>query len=79
MKFRFHRGGFDMSMSTVVEVHSTAELAALIKTELDCEISNVHIAHYSYDSRNDWDTYIVTVDTPYGNVPVGFTDGTLIS
>ena len=79
MKFRWHRGGFKKSMETTIELRDTKELEELVvawaKKHYIRSIGDfyrVDVSPYGgVDSRNGWDTHIVTLD---GNA-VGFTDG----
>lgn len=65
MKFRFHRGGLEESMKTVVEVKSIVDLARI----LDCP-SKIEFEHIGMDDRINWDTYYVIAD----NMIVGMSD-----
>lgn len=79
MKFREHRGGFDDSMSTVVEVADRAALLDHMRKLLQPYPSappvtdeTVRIeSYYGVDKRNGWDTHIVILKD-YG--PFGYTD-----
>lgn len=73
-KFRFHRGCYNESMQTVVEVADLQELIDHIKAEIPAVVrSDFTISRYgeTVDDRNGWDTHIVTA-TGYG--VIGFTD-----
>jgi hypothetical protein len=74
MKFRLHRGLLEESMKTMCEVNSKAELAEVLTKELPISVTEemLHVSPYAYDSRIDWNTYIVTIDN-YG--VAGFTNG----
>lgn len=81
MKFREHRGGYDDSMATAVDVADRAALVAHIKGLLapfDFRgdiAAGLHVAAYGsnqIDPRNGWHTHIVTLQD-YG--VLGFTDG----
>jgi hypothetical protein len=62
MKFRFHRGDFNESMATTVEVDSIQKLAEVIKATPE----KIRITPYSgVDSRNGWDTHLVEVFERY--------------
>jgi hypothetical protein len=80
MKFREHRGDFESSMQTVVEVQSLTELTDHINKLLAPYVvsfskDKVKITPYvTLDKRNGWNTYIVTID---GYGVIGFTDGEL--
>ena len=73
-KFRSHRGGFEESMSTVVEVSNIDELLAHINKSRrsNDEIHSVNLSYCAYDSRNGWDTYYVSIP---GEGVVGFING----
>lgn len=78
MKFREHRGAYMDSMATVVEIADHAALVDHIRSmlapyrfEFDSRLLRVK-PYGGIDSRNGWDTYIVTID---GFGVVGFTDG----
>ena len=77
MKFRRHHGGLAESMDTVQEVETMKDLIRILRTTFPSffkpEDSKVEVAFYTYDSRIDWNTYIVTID----GKAVGFTDGPL--
>jgi hypothetical protein len=85
VKFREHRGGYDDSMATAVDVADRAALVAHVKTLLApfCWAGNIEaglrIAAYGdargrpyKDPRNGWLTHVVTLKD-YG--VLGFTDG----
>lgn len=77
MKFRQHRGGLSDSMKTQVELLDRAALLLYIQSILKpwgrvVLDSTLHVQHYGYDDRIDWDNYIVTVDD-WG--VIGYTDG----
>lgn len=80
MKFRKHRGGYDDSMATTVEIPATIEalrneVAKIGSDNYHPELSGLR-AYGGVDQRNGWDTYIVLGTTPDGvTFPVGFTDG----
>jgi len=79
VKFREHRGGFDESMATVVEVADRAALLEHMRKLLQSYPSAPPVtdetvdivSYYGIDQRNGWDTYIVILKD-YG--PFGFTD-----
>ena len=59
-------------MTTVVEIEPTlVALAATLGITHPKPSKRIEVKPYCYDSRIDWDTYIVTVD----HQAVGFTDG----
>ncbi len=75
MKFRFHRGGLEDSMATVVEIESTKKA---ITTHCNNTMGatfyipqDIEVKPYGYDDRIGWDTHVVT--NPMG--VLGFTDG----
>lgn len=73
IKYREHRGSFEESMDTVVDVSDMEDLIKYIKNKqpyLDTS-KNIEIEYYGIDYRNNWITFMVTVD---GKV-AGFTDG----
>ena len=78
IKFRFHKGGLDESMATVVEVESLDELKAIIEKDWELPIHSIRLKYYCYDSRINWDSYIVmiTIVNNKSEFPVGFTNGT---
>ncbi len=67
-------------MQTVIEIQPTLEaLFTVINRELSCYevvvmLNQIHVEPYCFDSRINWDTYIVTVD---GYGVYGFTNGPL--
>lgn len=68
-------------MKEVKSINSKQELVALIERELsqykhDLTINEqtIHIEHYSYDERIDWNTHIVTLK---GYGVLGFTNAPL--
>lgn len=67
--FRFHRGGFDESMATVESVFTLSCLAKLVAFCGD----SIELKRIGHDTRNGWETYMVTVD----GMAVGFTNGAL--
>lgn len=77
MRFREHRGGLNESMSTVVELDPTIDA---LKAHLNGILENwkvtrplkLNITHYAYDSRINWDTYMVKAEG--SGFVVGFTD-----
>ena len=78
-KFRFHRGTLEDSMKAVWEVETIDDILQIFKDEFPMlshlfNQDTVKIKPYGYDTRIEWDTYIVTI---MGLGPVGFTDGPL--
>lgn len=76
MKFRFHHGGLDDSMSTVVEIEPTlyALTTHINKSYPGIEKECLQVYPYGYDERINWNTHIVH-STQDG--VIGFTDGPL--
>lgn len=79
MKLREHRGSYEESMATVVDIEPSLEvLTEYIRQAFGerflMKDSWVHVDPYGggMDHRNGWDTYIVWVEN-YG--VFGFTDG----
>lgn len=75
MKFREHRGGFEESMLTAVEVDGLDSLAKHLSPILGRPITQADLSVEQYsglDERNGWDTHIVLLK---GFGPCGFTDG----
>jgi hypothetical protein len=66
MKFRFHRGGFNESMATTIEVHSMEELAEKIEFPKEIVFQPCGV-----DARNGWNTFYVIADDKI----VGMSDG----
>jgi hypothetical protein len=81
IKFRPHRGSLFESMETVCEVSSLAELVKVIRDsregwpdQNEVTMDNIKLESYGFDSRINWDTYIVSIC----NKVVGFSDGKFI-
>ncbi len=81
VKFREHKSTLEDSMKTVVEVGSKQELARVIANclgirshGLNISVDTIQINFYGFDTRINWDTYIVTLAN-YG--VVGFISGKL--
>lgn len=70
MKFRFHRGGFDESMATTIEVDNIEHLASVLKFPHE-----ITFQHCGIDSRNGWDTYYVIAN----DCVVGMSDGIIVT
>lgn len=68
MLFRHHRSTIECSMKTVVDLQATKEAIA---SYLNIDKTKIEVKKYGYDTRNKWDTYIVTVD----GQAVGMTNG----
>jgi len=78
MKYRFHRGGLDEAMKTVVEVHSLEQLKNHIqKHEWDNKPIELKFKKCQYDDRIGWDTWMVLSKLEDENeyYPDGWTDG----
>jgi len=72
--FRWQRGNLQESMTTARPCPTRQRLIEILATEIDdLDPTTVEVRHYTYDSRIDWDTYLVTVR---GNA-VGMTNGDL--
>jgi hypothetical protein len=59
MKYRHHRGGLKESMQTVLDIEPTINALAVI---LKSPPSAITVETYGYDSRTEWDTYLVAVE-----------------
>lgn len=73
--FRFHRGGLDESMATIVEIKSSDDLLKTILLNWDITFIGLQLEPYGYDHRIGWDTYIVRgvlQRDPIICYPVGF-------
>jgi hypothetical protein len=80
MKVREHRGGFEESMGTVVQIDGSMEslvqeISSKIWKWAEVNLETVKIEKYVYDDRNGWDTYIVSV---LGYGVYGFSDGDIV-
>ena len=76
MKLGEHRGMLSDSMETVIEIPATMDaLKSAIDNSLQfigiVNVKRIHVKHYCFDKRINWDTHIVTIDD-YG--VFGFTD-----
>lgn len=76
MKFRFHRGGLEESLATVVEFNSKEELQKIIEESLERKLPPIECKFYTYDKRINWNTFIISAE---GYGMLGFTDGLLDS
>ncbi len=73
-KFRFHRGGYEDSMSTCVTLDNVADLERLVSEAYGLDIPlTFKFECQGLDRRNGWKTYLVTCDKQ--DLPVGYTDG----
>ena len=72
-KFRFHRGGYQDSMSTCVTLDSVADLEKLVSETygLDTPLT-FKFNSMGLDRRNGWKTYLVTCNKQ--DLPVGYTN-----
>lgn len=75
--FRFHRGGLDEAMQTVIEVESLIQLKSYIKKDLEkgyLFLKDIKIEPYVFDHRIGWDTHIVigSFHNDVSDFPVGF-------
>ena len=70
--FRFHRGGLDDSMKTIVVIQSLVDLVLIISKKVE-NLTGIKIRHYCQDERIGWDTYIVLIEDDYTGIhPIGF-------
>lgn len=62
--FRFQRGSYEESMETICEVHSIEELAKVVLQRMQADIDDVLTIRkcHKIDKRNNWNTYIVTLN-----------------
>lgn len=75
MKFRYHRGGYEDSMSTEIIVNSKAELLQHINAGRHIQkIEDVTFEHIGVDPRNGWNTHYVLL---IGGGVIGMSDGIL--
>ncbi len=77
MRMRENRVTVEASMATVLEVEDREHLFRLIvdvlgKKGLVVNDEMIHVSHYGFDDRIDWDEHIIVVDR-FG--VFGFTDG----
>jgi hypothetical protein len=70
--FRFHRGGLEESMQTVIEIKSFEQLLITIIDGWDINPTKVEIKPYIYDERIHWDTHFVIIHVGESNYPVGY-------
>jgi hypothetical protein len=76
MKMRENRLAIEDSMSTTLEVENRAHLVRLIGERLGptgvvVTDRMIHVSHYGFDERIDWDEHIIVVD---GHGVFGFTN-----
>ncbi|WP_296707594.1 hypothetical protein [Rhodoblastus sp.] len=76
MKMRENRPTIEDSLSTTLEVENREHLVRLIverlgRTGAAVTESMIHISHYGFDDRIDWDEHIIVVD---GHGVFGFTN-----
>jgi hypothetical protein len=81
MKLRRHRGGYEESMETTIEIEPTKTAllkaiqdSALIGLPTDLTEDHLSVSQAGMDQRNGWDTYLVTIE---GWGVYGYTDGPL--
>lgn len=61
MLFRFHRGGFQESMDTVISINNLEQLKFALEIE-GKEVKNIRCSeHNNFDARNHWYTYNIHV------------------
>lgn len=76
MRMREHRLTMKDSLSTAMEVDNREHLVRLIfdrfgKRGIAISDEMIHVSHYGFDDRIDWDDHIIVVD---GQGVFGFTD-----
>jgi hypothetical protein len=76
MKMRENRLTIEDSMSTTLDVENRAHLVRLIAERLGpagvaVTDRTIHVSHYGFDDRIDWDEHIIVVD---GHGVFGFTN-----
>ena len=72
MKIRIHRGGFAESMATVQEIEPNCYAVAHYLRQYGIADGDTAFSAYGgIDSRNGWDTHLVSV----AGFPVAFTNG----
>lgn len=76
MRMRENRPTIEDSMATMLEIEGRTELVGHIRAKLGLSGAvvtddMVHVSHYGFDERIDWDEYIVVVEK-FG--VFGFTD-----
>ncbi len=59
--FRFHKGGLDESMKTVVEIDSLKSLREKIEEIWTMDGFNIEVKPYVFDKRVNWDTHLVLI------------------
>ena len=78
IRFRFHRGGFEDSMSTCVDIDTIEDIEALIAEAYGYEPPLEFIFEpRGIDVRNGWDTHLIMCRHPNGIsdlCPVGWSD-----
>lgn len=74
MKFRYHRGSYSESMATVKEFDTIDDMVAFLKKENPRIISVTAEEYSGIDTRNNWNTHIVSVEYSIGGnkYPIGF-------
>lgn len=79
IKFRFHRGGFDDSMKTVVHIETMGELIDVITKYGGSFYDLKFDDREAYDTRNGWNTRDVLIKTSENShwTVIGQSDGIL--
>jgi hypothetical protein len=62
MKIRMHRGGFEEAMATAAEIDASTSAVRSYLTAHHVPFGELLCAYYGFDSRNGWNTYIITID-----------------
>lgn len=70
--FRLHRGGFKESMATKTSYDELWQVIEYCSIICDCNISDIIVQYYSYDSRVESVCYLVSRVTNKKYYPVGF-------
>ena len=70
--FRFHRGGLEESMQTLIEIKSFEQLLIHIADAWDVPFTRLTVSPYHFDHRIDWDTQLVRVFIEDISYPVGY-------
>ena len=68
--FRPQRGSYAESMLEAIGVTKLRDIAEIVGVT---DLAHISTRYYTFDTRNDWDTYVVLVD----GQAVGFTNGAL--
>lgn len=84
MKFRFNRHLLEDSMKTVCEFNTLHELLDIINKDLSSwstkslQLKDLVIEHYCFDTRINWDTYMITAFSKLNRGVIGFTNGKVL-